>query len=368
MKILLSVVHAILVSSFAQAGAETTAYGAFRHESSAPNALFLVDEISPSESFELRRAMRDHDIKIIVTASPGGNLYEGLQIAAIIQDNGIFTYVPESARCESSCANIFFGGKKRLVDGELGVHQFFSNSDLAQADAPQGISTAVAQYTTAEIIGIMNEFSTPAFVYEKMFGSAEIYYFNEVEKQKLNIDMGDVNFSTIVNSVNEAVSAFPELLHRHYNPLATDSGFLAPSAQTPIYPSNPTPEEAAIGMIVAINADWSLPNEAAFSRLPKYYGNIVNFYGSQMTKIEVLQEKNAFAERWPLRTYEVDLSATRVTCSGERCEVESLIYWRAASPERGKEASGTSTWNLVLQEYVDGYRIAAESGETIRRN
>ena len=102
------------------ASAETVQYGSLRHYSDVPSVLFLTGEIKVNDSFELRRAMRDQTIDLVVMASPGGNLYEGLQIAAILHDNGIGTYVPQGASCESSCANILLGGFHRLVVGELG--------------------------------------------------------------------------------------------------------------------------------------------------------------------------------------------------------------------------------------------------------
>ena len=66
------------------ASAETVQYGSLRHYSDVPSVLFLTGEIKVNDSFELRRAMRDQTIDLVVMASPGGNLYEGLQIAAII--------------------------------------------------------------------------------------------------------------------------------------------------------------------------------------------------------------------------------------------------------------------------------------------
>lgn len=368
MKALLTTVIASTAINGHAAIADTIAYGAFLHDTIAPNALFLVGEISPSESFELRRAMRDHAIQLVVTASPGGNLYEGLQIAAIIQDNGIGTFVPATASCESSCANVFLGGKNRLVEGELGVHQFFSGSETANEAAPQSVTTAVAQYTTADIIGIMNEFSTPAFVYEKMFGSSEIYYFRESEKNELNLDVFNADFLAYVDNARKAIQSSPELLIRPHTNSVSSSNLISEPVLTPQLPAQPEQEEAAIRFIASYMAEWSLPNEVALSRISNYYADKVNFYGNQLTQIEVLQEKLTFADRWPLRNYEVDPSTLRVSCSNGRCDIQSVIFWSATSPERGKEASGMSTWNVILEDIGAGYRVVSESGETIKRN
>lgn len=152
-------------------------YGSMIWHEELPNVLFLTGEIKSGDSFEIRRAMRDQEIQVIVTASPGGSLYEGLQIAAIVNDNSLATYLPEGLSCESACSMIFFGGETRLVLGELGVHQFYSGADDAAAAGRKDVTTAETQYTTAEIIGIMNQFETPAFVYEKMFSTTDMYYF-----------------------------------------------------------------------------------------------------------------------------------------------------------------------------------------------
>ena len=43
----------------------------------------------------------------------------------------------------------------------------------------------VAQYTVAEIIGFLNEYETPPFVYEKMFQQKKMYYFDNTELKKI---------------------------------------------------------------------------------------------------------------------------------------------------------------------------------------
>ena len=347
--------------------AQSTSYGSFVHAEQLPNVLFLTGEISGSESFELRRAMRDHEIKLVVTASPGGNLYEGLQIAAILHDNGIATYVPEGAQCESSCAIIFLGGTSRMLLGELGVHQFFSGSDDAHADAPQSVTTAVTQYTTSEIIGFMNEFETPPFVYEKMFGTTDIYYFKASEKARLNKNTEDAAFIATIDAVDAFLQTAPDTLTRpEPEPTVTASAAVdvAPSSSPPAQ----TLEQAAVELLASVNADWSMPNEIALPRIATYYAPNVDFYGTTMSRADVLVEKEKFADRWPLRSYAVEPSSVRVTCMSDGCVVDSVIMWQANSPARSAKASGYSTWRLVLVPLAGKLQIASESGETLKRN
>ena len=51
--------------------AEERSYGSFIHTSDIPNALFFMDAIRDGDDFELRKALRNHDIETIVLASPG---------------------------------------------------------------------------------------------------------------------------------------------------------------------------------------------------------------------------------------------------------------------------------------------------------
>lgn len=346
------------------ASAEPTVYGPFSHYSELPQVLFLTGEIGEGHSFELRRAMRDHEIRLVVPASAGGNLYEGLQIAAIVHDNALATYIPQGAKCASSCANIFLGGSSRKLIGELGVHQFYSSGSGAADNAPKNVTTAIAQYTTADIIGIMNEFQTPPFVYEKMFGTTDIYYFKETEKQLLDLDAANEHFRQTIRLVDAFVAASPQVVQQQNIAALVP----APAPAAPASEPSETLEEAAFRFLSSINYDWSLPNEQALALMPYYYAPRVTFYGDELTLQEVMVEKRKFAERWPVRSYTVEPSSVRVFCSPSSCTVDAAILWLASSPERGASASGVSTWSVVLTPVDGQLRISGETGKTLKRN
>jgi hypothetical protein len=127
-------------------------------------------------------------------------------------------------------------------------------------------------------------------------------------------------------------------------------------------------EETAFDFLSAINSDWSLPNEQALALMPYYYAPSVTFYGEALSLSEVMAEKWKFAERWPIRSYVVDPSSVSVFCSQISCTVDAAILWSASSPERGADASGVSTWSVVLT-LVDGrLQITGETGKTLKRN
>jgi len=171
-------------------------YGSFIHFDTLPNALFFFKAIEDDDSFEFRKALRNHEIDTIVLASPGGKVFEGLQMAGIIYDRKITTYIPKFSDCVSACAFMFFAGDLKVASGELGVHQFSGDAEARKKEAPVGVSDFISQFTVSEIIGFLNEFETPPFVFERMFETQpdEMYYFSAEELQVFgkanNLDTG----------------------------------------------------------------------------------------------------------------------------------------------------------------------------------
>ena len=110
-----------LIGSFSFAKADesdpfsSSTYGSFIHFDALPNALFFFDEIEENDTFEFRKALRNHEIDIVVLASPGGKVFEGLQMAGIIYDRKLTTYVPLYTDCVSACAFMFFAGNMRVA-------------------------------------------------------------------------------------------------------------------------------------------------------------------------------------------------------------------------------------------------------------
>ena len=154
---------------------------------------FLVIS-SKNDSFEFRKALRNHDVDLIVLSSPGGSVFEGLQIAGIINDKGLKVYVPKlslggDGNCASACSFMFFAGQSRNAEGKLGVHQFLAKESDKKEKV--GNTQKRAQFTVSEIIGFLNEFETPAWVYERMFQQSKMYYFKEKELVQLETEVSD---------------------------------------------------------------------------------------------------------------------------------------------------------------------------------
>ena len=149
--------------------------------------LFLDGEITNDMYGEFRRALVENNIHTLVLNSPGGNLYEGLQMAGTIFDRQLTTYIPEGADCASACSIMYLAGKKRYSRGQLGVHQSAYSDDVSKQKDVVGKIDYESQITTADIIQHLEEFGTPGFVYVKMLRTPpeDMYFFDEDELDKL---------------------------------------------------------------------------------------------------------------------------------------------------------------------------------------
>ena len=188
--------------------ADEKKYGSFTLNTDIPDTLFFIDEIKANDSFELRKALRNHDIQNIVLASPGGSVWEGLQMAGIIFDKKLRTYIPRGGICASACSYLFFAGNERLADGELGVHQAYSSD--AKKQQAVGQTQYTTQFTVSEIIGFLNEFGTPAFVYERMFQDIDMYFFDPLELMKLNSEVFGLEISQKISATKYMIAKLKE--------------------------------------------------------------------------------------------------------------------------------------------------------------
>ena len=215
----------IILASFVSAQEDDpygiTLYGSFLHTADVPNALFFFNDIEEYDSFELRRALRNHEIEIVVLGSDGGSVLEGLNMAGIIYDRGITTYVPKLPKdmgCYSACAYMYFGGKTRQADGVLAVHQtgyYGSEADKSQRKVSEVQQNT--QFTVSEIIGFLNEFETPPWVYEKMFRSRDFYEFSKEEKARLASRENEIDPQNLY-----AINAFINSFFKYLDSLDTE--------------------------------------------------------------------------------------------------------------------------------------------------
>ncbi|KQI69171.1 hypothetical protein AN189_06265 [Loktanella sp. 3ANDIMAR09] len=127
-----------------------------------------------------------------------------------------------------------------------------------------------------------------------------------------------------------------------------------------------SPEEMAVTLYNDYLAAWSKPNELALPLMNARYGDVLDFYGAEMTKDALMSEKITFAERWPERRYAARPGTFEISCpDASSCLVASIIDWEAHSAARGKSASGVAWYGLGFD--METGLVLFEDGKSQKR-
>jgi hypothetical protein len=177
--LVIGLAFAMAISASAQVLADER-IGAFLIFDDMQDVILLDGEIGINTPLDFRRATAARpDAEVLVLGSPGGYVASALIVAGDVHAKGISTAIPEGFGCYSSCSFIFFAGKERLAEGELGVHQMYGLDDVS------GVQSSVS-----DIIEALGEFDTPTEVITRMFRtpSEDMYVFSAAELDTLNIN------------------------------------------------------------------------------------------------------------------------------------------------------------------------------------
>ena len=148
--------------------------------------VILTGSIETEELDEMLEVMKTKKPTQMILDSYGGNIRSAERLAQYIYDNDISTYVSEVAVCKSACVILFLAGKKRLCEGELGVHQARPSKEMEYDVMISKVAYKYLQKDMGELVTLLNSFNTPPFVYEQMFKSYDMYNFSKEEIAQIN--------------------------------------------------------------------------------------------------------------------------------------------------------------------------------------
>ncbi|MBB4173772.1 hypothetical protein [Sulfitobacter noctilucicola] len=151
----------------------------------SPVTLRISGEIDAQTAKEFADLVSNHpDVRTVELDSPGGLVYDALEIANHIAASNINTWVRSSSRCASACSIIFLAGQLRVADGKLGVHQV---SGVYDPSATQSV--------IADIYSSLTKFRTPEKLIYIMLRTPpdDMYFFapRELDEYGINIRVGD---------------------------------------------------------------------------------------------------------------------------------------------------------------------------------
>jgi len=328
-RILLSVLFIFFSATYsvAQTASDTAP---FTYLPEIPRALVVDGSLDLRSPLAFRRALQAHpEAETIILQSNGGSVQAGLLIAEEIHERKLKTLIPEKSLCASACSFVFFAGVGRLAQGQLGVHQISGSEDLESA-----------QLNLSDIIETLSKYDVSPEVITRMLRTPakDIYIFSAAELTSLKINKTPQDFQQVS--------------------LATPQ-YSEPAASK-------TEEERARAFVLGVITASSLPKPKLLALASNVYSDSIEFYGSVNSKPDVLQDKGAYADRWPMRSSIVQLNTVSTSCAAGRCRVNGSYDWRVLDPKRKKEAAGSALFSYVV-EMGTALRIVSEEGSVTSR-
>lgn len=133
----------------------------------------------------------------------------------------------------------------------------------------------------------------------------------------------------------------------------------------PSQTSAQTLEDASKAFVRTYMERWSSSNSEAMAFMEGVFPGKMLYFDRELDHSAVMQAKRRFAERWPLRRFDVRGDSFSATCDSRRlCTVWGLVDWLCRSPERHAHAAGTSVFAFQVQ---DGQAVVDEDGFVIAR-
>ena len=169
----------------AETSSQKSGHGIFLPAETGTNSFIYYGEILAGDAEALSRLIKTNHVENIIISSPGGLVYEALDIAYLVKENRISILIPKDQFCLSACAFIFFAGNARVSDGELGVHQVNFSGSAAKRIGKLREITRDSQLVVSDIISALNRFGVPQFVYERMFATEDMYFFTSEEIREI---------------------------------------------------------------------------------------------------------------------------------------------------------------------------------------
>ena len=366
---------------------EPERYGPFFFLRSEPDLLIYVGAVGANDMLNLKKALREHPtISTIVLQNNGGGLVHiGLVVAEEIYERGLNTYIPKDSYCASACSFVFFAGRQRLAVGRLGVHQI-SAPELTGEQAQFGVSDIVATLpkygVSADVLGIM--FSTPSRTCTSSRRRKSPSTASTAWARPRRPPVARSRAGPARRACPGARAAAADIRARP-GAAAADvragrRGEIAPApagCRRPGAGRQSVPDQAARAGGAVRRAEGHQRRRAddpggqrhqrrgheVHARVLRGHGGL---FKKKRPKSEVLADKQAYFTRWPVRRFVVDQSTLRAKCENQLCMVKGIYDYKVSSPERGKNASGTSNFTYIL-DLRDHYRIVLEDSEVISR-
>lgn len=300
-----------------------------------PNVIVLDGEIDFRTPLAFRRALTANpQAHTIVLNSGGGSVQAGLLLAEEVYDRGMTTVILPDFQCLSACSFVFFAGHARITEGKLGVHQMSGSDDIE-----------AAQLNLSDVLETLAKYGVSQEVITRMLRTKaeDMYIFSPQEVASLGI----------TRAGNTSAQTAPTITQK--------------PALPPLQPSSDQAEAQAKAFVLGLILSGSLPANDLLQLSEDAYADSVQFYGKQITRQEVLDDKRQYAERWPVRVSSARPNTIKTSCNAATCRVTGIYDWQVSNPSTKKRLSGVASFDYTVDMRGSGYRVIAEEGNVIER-
>lgn len=110
-------------------------------------------------------------------------------------------------------------------------------------------------------------------------------------------------------------------------------------------------------------------NEVALRVIANYWSDDVLYQGMKVDKQELLNRKNSFFDKWPLRNYIPNKNTLEIECEENKpaCQVNGLVAWAIQTEGGTRRARGNSEFTFVIDYSNETPKIVEESERIIRK-
>jgi hypothetical protein len=275
-------------------------------------------------------------------------------------------------------------------DGEVGLHRPTTEDPVFRALSPEDASR-VYRKVLGGVTAYLDEMETPKPMIDAMVdtSSSEIHWIESDNNLGLRrppsiAEWEDASCGSFTNeegqtwgklagkSFDRSISSQEQLLFKMLHEKLMENGRYRnvlldaqrdrlpppPSDDNAVQPpAQSTSFNASSGNLLAsiteetrnLFSATNRQNAVAIDYLQEKYSEQVSYFGTVLPKQNVLADKKAFFQRWPVRNYSLVANSLRIACDTETaCTSEGTMKWTVTNPKATSQGSASFSlgWSL----------------------
>jgi hypothetical protein len=306
---------------------------------------------------------------IVMFSSNGGDLDAGLAIGRAIRHNNFTTGVPAGVQCASACALAWLGGITRYMasSARIGFHAAYVDGKGGPRESGVG-NALVGAYLNS--LGLAEQ----AVIYMTSPPPDDIQWLTMEDARQIGIEVAVL---TPRQGQPDRTDPSPRLARPAIvkPPLTTEtepsSKPLRPAIVEPSLATRTASRQQALDFIGEYFDHWSDLDARALDYVEGLYGDTVDFYGKPTSPQTIVDMKQQFIERWPIRVYTMRPASILIECdpNGTDCIIKGLVDWECLNPRRGARSAGLSDFVIGATFSPSGdVTVYQEGGKVISKS